>query len=1405
MAEIIPIVETVGSHTWHATVNVGGHTDALTFRVVGGTFADGTTDKQITPTTGSDYDMDLKATSTVSPDSTQSALVYYQDGDLWVLVKSASRMFMQPQKKELDYRLLTQGFDALPLGATLNPVYNGLILGGGVRIPTAAAMQTSPVKALGTMESTIFDSKKPTSFVYDRPNKTFYWISNAASVDATRLYGAMTNVDLAGYKVSYVNGVRTVVLFRTNGLIETYDQTMYRTSTIELGYRVTRVVCRRAGVGSNVADSYVVFDRKGRAHYLNAAMTETAVKSDNFYVNASDSYDVLSTNDGRLVGATVSNSTNGFWYQFVPSSFLVFGYDPTSMKMLQFNVRDNKLHVAERDLITNDCLVYNTPAAWTETGGKIVAGMDTNGTDALFGFADGETPSMARTGWSYAELLTPPYTQADTYDRLFYYASQPTNNLKHLTIRNYNVVWPDLKNVELGPVVTFKYVVDAQDKDIPLPLAAPAGVTMTATVKVVTVDDDDVEHVEQVPVTHVYHGDEVTFTLSHSFITSSSFPISIGRTVYEFEMQTDDKPDALHWENILGVENDTWNRTEDVTVKGINVAVPVAVTIDGVVDYSRVKIFVDGTETAMPVYVRNNQTLGFEVLQKNNTTRVAVTVGQGGAAFGVYTLIEAKLDVGRHWAYMPIGKEIRSSVMKNTGTIPLVLTITETDAQFSQGGQTLTLPVNGTTQLVFTPTENKQYSIKFNSDQYSYEWHIWADDHWLGEIPATKRAERYVMGDSGDIFFGNVPENFWTYIKVPAGMLLDIDGVRVVIPLDSRGVYKEQNTVLGPFECAETMLKIYGLPSHDQPHTLMLGNAPLPWLYDMTVDPTYEVQPTHFVGELDLKYDARYTATVQRTDSTYLNVVDSRVIVAPEFDRETEDPLEWFDWPDVRTHAAESVPVTFISPANPRGMAVSLPTWITGPEDHVGFIPTVTLEQAQDVVVDTFETFEILEGRNESVTTMQLQDFIDGVRDRADTIDLFTFFGTDRASAVDQFPLFEAITGQTETSSLFPLFESFSGVQQAAATFPLFESFTGTTVVHDSFEAKFFTERALRDDTFSNTFVEMLEFQQTFDLFKPEFSHPKSWTVDQLESRFAKPPASYKGQSIYPRLITLKPPQVDVSDARKVESYANFPQPVSQARLTSWNSALYHIGWNRPIWRPASVTYKQAPHVPKYIDPLYHPAVLFQDEIPFVRWHSSDKWYTLPPAPGSRMEDPKRYKVLPAPYGFFHMTSTADNVLPNVPHYRYDAATYKADMLLAEQRRSGSGTSADPALAVQVQAPKSIDVVSSSGRVTSRQSIKVAVQKTRISTPKTYGVQPPVFETWTVAPDHGDKDEPLKEGYFETELLALQDATQVWGFDPSMVYAIRQVNGYWTWAQVTVCEETCGSMSCSARGYLSGG
>ena len=1433
MAEMIPVVQQTGAQSWSNTFTVTGHTDTLKFRVVGGTFDDSSTEKDIAPTSGSDYTVSVNATVTVDASATQPVLVYYLDGDLWVLVNSASRIFTRPQQKELDYRLLSQGMDAMPLGASLDQTYGGMVLGGGVRIPTPTDMQQSSVVKISDLTAVPFDLTKPVSIVHDRVARTLYYVHTDGDVSNTKIFGAMRDVDIAGYKISYdATGKRSAIIFHKSGRIDLLDEAMMPVgNATQLGYEVTRVVCRRIGVGSNSSNTYVAFDKEGKAHYLRASFSESSVKSDQFYVNASDSYDVLLTIDGKLVGNTVSNApANVFWYQFVPSSLLALGHDGTNI--YQFNIRDNVMNVAPRPLVANDLVVYNTTAAWTHDGGKPVAGMETNGSNALFSFADAESPTQTRAGWPYLELLTPPYSLTDTYDRLFYYAARPTSNLKHLTIRNYQTVWPDLEAVELGPVVTFDVVVDADDPDVPLPITAPAGVTVNATV-------------DGKAVQRVYHGQTVTITLSHEYITSSSFPVSIGRSVYQFEMKTDDVPDEYVWENFLGVQNDTWNRTEDIAITGINVTVPVSVLIDGSEDESRVKVFVDGEETAMPVSIRNGQTLGFEILHQNNTTHIDVRVGQGTSRFNAYTIIEGKLNVGRHWAYVPAGKEVRSDTMRNTGTVPLVLTITETDARFLQGGQTLTLPVGETTSIVFTPAENKQYAIKFRSEQYQYEWNVWADKEWLGDTPATVRSERYVLADSGDIFFGDVPDNFWTYMTVPAGMLLDVDGVRVVQDLDTRGVYKNQNLVIGPFECADTILKIYGLPSHDQPHTLKLGDASLGWLHDMTVDPSYRAYANHAVEQVDVGYDGHGAHAVTPVTINYdghgAHAVEQVNVsydghgahaVVPVDIGYTLGAREAVTLSPVRptfvsgaTHspAPANTSVTVITPSRPTSQSLPLPKLINASKDVVTDLRMADLIARSQIKIDSFDSFETVSGQQYAGVPLKLYQFI----------------GTDRNNTVDEFPLFKAVLGQTDSVAVMALFEAMAthtdtveiipllkavvgdrdaievipllkavvGDLSAHELFPLFESVVGNTITADTFWPAFEAAAAVNaDSSFSNTFeTRLFATPQYFDLLRARY-RPSTIKAkpSQIEPEYRPMIGSNPvvGTTIR-KLDVVGSYAQPMTQGDYVQLQGAYPQKMSDAQYRA-ESPAYLIETSRARWHQTSATYRGQALTARYVDPIYHSAILVSKQIPFVGWTPAPARYKLDPARAVRMYPTIWYQIDPADIQFYHLKIVAGAAEPGVAVYSPEAITYRHGM-------SHKNTAPSPikdAGSINSQQSRSalpIKTAALKGQQSTPLPIRVTPKKTRTAQNKTYGIKRPVIEAWTVAVNHGNLDKPLNEGYFATELLALQNATQVWGFEPSMVYGIQQPNGYWTWAQITVCQESCGSMSCDARGYLSGG
>lgn len=68
---------------------------------------------------------------------------------------------------------------------------------------------------------------------------------------------------------------------------------------------------------------------------------------------------------------------------------------------------------------------------------------------------------------------------------------------------------------------------------------------------------------------------------------------------------------------------------------------------------------------------------------------------------------------------------------------------------------------------------------------------------------------------------------------------------------------------------------------------------------------------------------------------------------------------------------------------------------------------------------------------------------------------------------------------------------------------------------------------------------------------------------------------------------------------------------------------------------------------------------------------------------------------------------------------------------------------------------------------------------------------------------HDGNPDLLDRGYFASEILALQNAINVWSMDPSTIAARQLPSGEWYWIQVTTCANMC--QGCPPTGYLSGG
>ena len=67
---------------------------------------------------------------------------------------------------------------------------------------------------------------------------------------------------------------------------------------------------------------------------------------------------------------------------------------------------------------------------------------------------------------------------------------------------------------------------------------------------------------------------------------------------------------------------------------------------------------------------------------------------------------------------------------------------------------------------------------------------------------------------------------------------------------------------------------------------------------------------------------------------------------------------------------------------------------------------------------------------------------------------------------------------------------------------------------------------------------------------------------------------------------------------------------------------------------------------------------------------------------------------------------------------------------------------------------------------------------------------------------HTGVEDLVANGFFQSELDALQNAVSVWGMDPGVVYAIKRPSGLWAWSQATAFNNLCSPMP---KGYVSGG
>lgn len=1315
MSSQIKTIATNTALSWNARVVLDGVSGDVVFHTVGGTFSDGNTQKTVSLSNGT-YDLALTGMPPQDVGTAQTVSVYYEWDNDWHLSQEASRILVLPQSREIDYRIQQQGFGVLPQSASLSSAYNGLAIIGEVKVPTGDNFRTAyaanKVLRVDRIPSGIFNSAKSPFIAHDRENGVVYFINAASTIEQLTIGATLSDTDSQILQVfeRVVSGAREFVVFYGSGLVEVYDRGMNFLRQADTGITdAKRVVFRRKDVGTNTVDSFVLLTTFGQAVYLNNSFAEQSRLTDRFYTDASDSYDVLCTRSGQLVGVNTSNQPPGFaFYQFVPSSLLAVGVNTATGSICQFNIRDNALYAPSRNLVQDNRVVYNAVADWSPSGTGITGGLDTAGNNDLFRFVDDTPVQSADPGFSYLGVYGESY-DTDSSSRRFYAVARPTEALAHLNMRDYTATIPQYDQAG-GTNVEFSLTVHTGDPDLPLEIRFPDGVTWTATVN-------------NKQVKYVQDGDFVKFTASHPTITRHSFAFTIGRSTGLFEQQPDTMPDAFDFADVSGIDEGEVYQTEEITITGINTKVPVSVTVNGQPATDNVQIYIDGVAATEPFMIANGGRLRLEVLHEGDSSRVDVAVGSGRADFGIYTVAEPILNTIRNWAYQATGVEVVSDSITNPGPQRVVLTLTnDTTALFDNGTKTVTLRQDESTRIKFTPEENKQYHVVFNTEQHWYDWQVWADDQWLDPQPADQRAERYVLGDSGDIHFNAIPPNFFTHIRVPAGILLQVNGEYVNLPLDVRGVYNAQ-TEIRNLECSTTVLRMEGLPSHDQPHTILLGDAKLEWLYDFTADPTYSAIQNVVVAQMPSVYQTVELVAHVTASQSYVAQSTSRpAVYEPVYVTQTGSVVD------------TSVDQRFIP--------------------HTG----VTVDQSwsqnfasvNNVLATDYDT-RFVAHVPDDIAVAQPAEFVSGI---------------DYVSATMPLPSVRLVPWSSVSKGSLPtiLYRTNKIAAQIDSTSRARKVSSPVTARIDSASRIRWVKGSVAIGQSNDRLQRAVQ--------------SSNW-IDGAGVNVVSPTAKIDLSPSRPRLVADIIHREDASVAHWQAAPALYHHKIWVPRWTHIPRVTFHYEMHVGIvYKPKSYPIGMKARVTGKIR-TYHHDMAVRHVFDVLHLLGSGKFVRVHSTTGAAIAS----------------ASAMYRVRPNVVavdagrgSYVVAAAVNPVATAVARQTQQFSSNAQAPAEANRVRNT----VVA----VTRPQPKRVVV--------KTISIPQAVLEVPDTPIDYGEQD-PVKQGYFATELDALQNAVQVWGHDAGAVYAIKQPNGYWTWAIVVTCENVCGSYGCDTRGYLSGG
>lgn len=1313
------IVSSNATESWPNAVHIKRYpSGTLKFLVVGGKFGNNSDQISVVADAFGMYNFTVTADVPTKQYRSRQVTVYYDYAGQWTLLQEASRIVQATVQKTVTPKALMNGFDALYKADAIDPEFGEAVIAFGATALTPTAMDALTPKTLSsvTLNAAAFDYKNPVWFVADKAARKVHLFNNPADSASLIRYQTISQefADAFAY-YSPATHRRTVALFGSNGTVSWYNVRMEKQPDVVLPYRVLRVVLLKATGAFDPL--FAVIDTDGKIHKLDSNFTEVSVKSDEFYVNCHDSLDAYITRDGRLVGTDVLpvyNDPTLFFYAFAPGTEDSYCFNRNTNKIWRYNIKA-QAGSQPFELQDENRLRYPTTFTNPVTASLLyTAGSDTSGRRTFVDRTAAITDVTSRN-WSYLSLMSNGATT-----QLYGYVARPTTTLTHTYIPTYGATLPTYDQ-PLGKTVTFTFTANFDDTDDILPITLPAGITWTAKVS-------------GKEVTSVKNGDVVSITASHEYLTSQPFPFSVGRSTGLVEIVPDPYPDPFTFETIYDVPDYSWQQTVTKTLTGINQRLEFSVLIDDEVQNDRVEVYVNGKLTPAPVFMYNGDKFYLRVHHGYNITNIKVFAGEYETEYGIFTVSETEFDPVPNRAYAEVGKEYRTVTLTNDGLTALALTIDSDIGEFVQGGQAVTLDVGQSTYLKFTPTEtNKKYQIKFGSSRYKYTWDIWTHDTWLDDEPAPVYSNGMVVKASDSIHFDAIPENFLTDIRIPAGILFNVDGTDVEEELDSRGVYLNSFMLLD-VSC-DSVLKMESYPSHQQPKVLEFSLAKVSWLHDFAGTVTYssgkDSRPTSFAQE-DLKvwFDKRDTDyTIAQYESFKVGMTDfgtqmeaiehssmptwfdpfeflSTLLAPVSFDREFDYAFESIANALKQTHEewylfAESF--------------TDMPALELGFESLTNIKDGFVFELANDSVEDEFSN------STDTQTTKVVVDVAplsprpvnwNVVEDKTPVLPKVVV-GVVVPKSESAKPSFVEDPDKSQASPAEPAATPAADVYDHGTDHKLFQLGEHTD---------YFAFEAANTDTYN-------------------FNNPERTAVSWYEQNI---PASHHGMDWTKQ--DYDPYKIDMNTVR----YVRYMRPIAEYEIAvpRW----FDIKDQYQIRPTADFIF--APLTYKYLSSPTHTETLTVHPIDtHIEQKVDNDIYQLPTA--------VRRVVPPAVY-------------INESEYepRNDASAYKYAMTTPDLISKQVIITGD-------YAPRKLDA----------NPYPVEKMKITMFVPET---------------DYGEPD-PLKKGYFATELEALQNAVNVWNKTPDEIFAIQQTDGSWTWAIDIPCGEYCGDFGCDTRGYLAGG